>query len=644
MQLLAIGLYSHEGRRRRLDFQPGRLNVISGLSRTGKTELLKIIDFCAGRRTPHLAPGPITERVAWFAALFEAADGGRVVTARPQPTGASSQRAMLRVGVNADLPVAGDLEVNADFRAVRAQLDDLLGLGRFEVEQYTGVRDQLRASISQAIQFCLQAQTELISPSHLFHRGGETRVAADFEEMFDYFIGAIDESLLDARRRAAELRRQVRGAEQALERLNARAEEDVTRERALVVQAVAAGLLPAVARDATPRQMLHEALSAREPDGDTSEHAEGPNIAQLRAEVDDARTRLRHWQERRAALSVLDTNRDSHAGALSTQLGRLGVVEQIDDIKAGRATTCVVCGAPLERPDPTLDQLAADAAELGRQLSVMRGAGRDIAPAETELDARIAEARLTLATAREALESAIREDLSAQELARASERRIFVRGVIEGHLGATVETSDAAREQVAERLRRLRDELAAIEPGTRGADIRAEVDARLDAMATDMTEWARELGLEAAAEGLVRLDRRSLNVTVGTPSGRVNLQAMGSGANHVGYHIVAHLALHKHFVRESRPVPRFIVFDQPSLPYFPQGAVDRDAAAGDVDWQAVKTMFTLVDRVVNEENGALQAVITDHASFAGDPWYDEALVEDWHTGTKLVPDDWPTKG
>jgi hypothetical protein len=57
VQLLALGLYSHDGRLRPLRFERGALNVISGLSRTGKTELLKIIDFCAGRKTPNLAPG-----------------------------------------------------------------------------------------------------------------------------------------------------------------------------------------------------------------------------------------------------------------------------------------------------------------------------------------------------------------------------------------------------------------------------------------------------------------------------------------------------------------------------------------------------------------------------------------------------------
>jgi hypothetical protein len=130
---------------------------------------------------------------------------------------------------------------------------------------------------------------------------------------------------------------------------------------------------------------------------------------------------------------------------------------------------------------------------------------------------------------------------------------------------------------------------------------------------------------------------------VSTHAGRVDLAAMGSGANHVGYHLVAHLALHRHFILQARPVPRFLVLDQPSLPYFPRNAADKDAAQHDVDWAAVRAMFVLVDAVVRDLGGALQVLITDHASFAGEQWFDDALVEDWHVGTKLVPDAWPQR-
>jgi len=36
----------------------------------------------------------------------------------------------------------------------------------------------------------------------------------------------------------------------------------------------------------------------------------------------------------------------------------------------------------------------------------------------------------------------------------------------------------------------------------------------------------------------------------------------------------------------------------------------------------------------------LQVIITEHAEL-DDAWYQEAIVERWRSGVKLVPEDWP---
>lgn len=644
MQIRALGLYSHDGQLRPLRFRAGGLNIISGLSRTGKTELLKIIDFCAGRKTPNLAPGPITRKVAYFAALFEAADGRRVLVVRPQPAGQSATTAMVAYGTDTDLPAnSSTIEINATAETVRSALDDLLGLGRYDVEEFTGGRERLRASVSHAIQFCLQAQTELMSPTHLFHRGGEDVVAEDFAELFPYFIGAVDERLVAARRRAAQLRRQIQDAQRRLDRLDARLEADQTRDRALVQEAAQRGLLSAEDTDGDPRELLTALLQAAPTAlaaGTDADQAASP-VAELRAELARARTLVRELRERRAALGQLDRDRDEHSAAVQTQLGRLGIVEHVHEGADADAAHCPACGAELDRPDDTLTALAQGAAQLDAQLHAMRSATRDIGPAERELDASIDAAQTRYSEIRQRLEAALAADSAGRRLAEEGQLRARLLGVIEEYLRAATTSGAAARAQLADRVRSLSEELAAVEPGTDRATVDEELEARLGAMSVDMTAWARELELEAAGDGNVYIDRRTLNVAIGTGHGRIGLAQMGSGANHVGYHLVAHLALHQHFARETRPVPRFVVFDQPSLPFFPQNITDRDLAIADVDWQAVRAMMRLADRVANSLDGSLQVIITDHATFAGEQWFDDALVEDWHTGIKLVPDSWP---
>lgn len=318
-------------------------------------------------------------------------------------------------------------------------------------------------------------------------------------------------------------------------------------------------------------------------------------------------------------------------------------MEHLQGYGSADAAHCPACGAELDEADDTLVALSQDVASLDAQLQAMRSATRDIGPAERELDAAIQAAQTRYGDARRRLDAATAASAAERNLTEDAQLRARLLGVIEEYLRNAASGGAAAREELASRVRALTEELAAVEPGTDRATIDEELEARLAAMSVNMTNWARELELEAADEGNVYIDKRTLNVAIGTGHGRIGLARMGSGANHVGYHLVAHLALHRHFAREDRPVPRFVVFDQPSLPFFPKNIANLDAGIGDVDWQAVRAMMVLADREAADLDGLLQVIITDHATFTGEEWFDAALVEDWHTGTKLVPPDWPDK-
>ena len=51
--------------------------------------------------------------------------------------------------------------------------------------------------------------------------------------------------------------------------------------------------------------------------------------------------------------------------------------------------------------------------------------------------------------------------------------------------------------------------------------------------------------------------------------GLLALAQMGSGENWVGYHVAAHLSIHKLFRLRKRPVPGLLMLDQPSQVHYP---------------------------------------------------------------------------
>ena len=83
---------------------------------------------------------------------------------------------------------------------------------------------------------------------------------------------------------------------------------------------------------------------------------------------------------------------------------------------------------------------------------------------------------------------------------------------------------------------------------------RERLDSILNLVGTQMSEWATKLTLEYSKLPL-RIDLGRLNVVTDTPDGPVPMDRMGGGENWVGYHLLAHLALHRWFVQHKRPVP-----------------------------------------------------------------------------------------
>ena len=90
---------------------------------------------------------------------------------------------------------------------------------------------------------------------------------------------------------------------------------------------------------------------------------------------------------------------------------------------------------------------------------------------------------------------------------------------------------------------------------------------------------------------------------------------------------------------------RIWFLDQPSQVYFPpENDVDGSfSGVGEDDRQAVSRMFRFVFDVVEELAPGFQVVITEHADIS-EQWYQNAVVERWRGGPKLVPEDWPRNG
>src|SRR5690606_15910215 len=85
MQIEKIILYNKIGETRVLPFNLGQVNIISGESKSGKTALIGILDYCLASNSCDISEGKIKETVTYFAVVVKFNDGERTFIARQNP-------------------------------------------------------------------------------------------------------------------------------------------------------------------------------------------------------------------------------------------------------------------------------------------------------------------------------------------------------------------------------------------------------------------------------------------------------------------------------------------------------------------------------------------------------------------------------
>lgn len=213
---------------------------------------------------------------------------------------------------------------------------------------------------------------------------------------------------------------------------------------------------------------------------------------------------------------------------------------------------------------------------------------------------------------------------------------VFLEGVQAVQIGSPLQDAVTAAEREVTRLEAALD-------ADEAEDVLAST---LNVVSTRMSRAAERLDLEHRGSPY-RLDLRRLTVVADTPERPIPMARMGSGENWLGCHLITLVALHGHFVERRRPVPNFLILDQPSQVYFPSpeayralGGTLEEMQGADADIAAVARMFTFLFDSCEQMAPDFQVIVTEHANLP-DPRFQAALVEPpWTDGRALLPRDW----
>ena len=217
-QIRDIVLYGHNGETRRLEFTPGRLNFITGASKTGKTALIAVLEYCFGSDECQIPEGIMRRAVAW-AGVRLAVSGGDVFIARRLPTLGrnSSSDVYYDMGNQIELPGAGQLMQTTNPDTLKELLAAHAGIGQNRHDPPSGqTRPPLQARIVHALIYCFQHQTEIDSNRHLFHRQSDQWLPQAIKDTLPYFLGAVNDDYVARMEELRRLRRELGGVRRKL--------------------------------------------------------------------------------------------------------------------------------------------------------------------------------------------------------------------------------------------------------------------------------------------------------------------------------------------------------------------------------------------------------------------------------------------
>ncbi len=648
-------------KRREISLELDKVNVIEGHSRTGKSALIYIIDYCLGSGSCRIPIGVIREKTEWFGVLIKMQESTMLV-ARRNPEEHDSTNEMY-VDIDKSVEVPEKPFKNDSVDTFKKQMNELSGLPSIDVDRIDDDKGFGSPSFRDMAAFGFQPQNIVANPNTLFFKTDRYEHREKLTRIFPLVLGIVTAEELRIEQELMLLKEEYAKVEKKLEARRQTAENWKAELYGYYLSAQEVGLLTEVPEgsDNWPVERFVKYLEQAVKDfnkkkvpllkGDCTAEAV-KELVELRESEEESSRRLRFRRAELRRVKDLSTAAAGYGSLIKEGSERLQGIGWFEK-KLLAEGNCPLCGSKSEVASEELRhlrKLAQDAARLSDE-AVRSPAVLDREIRKLTRECSKLEEKLNYIRRR----SKFLDDKS-DELARQRQELVGIyrlAGRIEQALeSVTFLESGGELVKRANQLRAEMDELKRRVDSKRQAGLKRDAGKRISQL---IQEYAAILKLERVA-GVPELNFRDLGLRFTSEKGIKNwLWQLGSGENWMGYHLSTMLALHEYFLNlDNCPVPNFLIIDQPTQVYCPTPKAEKETEEAEKLWQValeeetegVRCIFQTLSEAVIRSKGKLQILITEHAEKS--MWSGLSgikLVEVWRGENDfLIPKEWLTSG
>jgi energy-coupling factor transporter ATP-binding protein EcfA2 len=628
------------GDRRDITFEPKKVNIITGASGTGKSTIIKAIDYCLGSSKcelpAHVRRKSIAVGVKWVAGSEEMIVG-RII---PPVGQATSTHMYTTSGRNLTLPVSLDtFEGATTLDTAKAFIEEAFGIGDSKSVNELGFTARGRATIRQVTAYLFVTKEVIDSESILFHGLEKPDKARDIINAMPYFLRAIDETTANDERRLKHLLKILENQEAIIRVRSAARNNEKNVATTLLHEAHRIGLTAEPSINSQEGELITQLQQLSETQLEASSYPTEEELSSLHQNRQNIRQRRATLTALREANGFKDIVSRQHDKLLLAQHFNLNEISNV----------CPFCETPSDRGKTIAISLTKSLEKVSAESIAVSRVQPKLAEYDRTLDDMIQSLSAQLRVVDNQIRSWLSQNEQTRQLANLSQLRAHLLGRISFFMDSLKDYSPESQIDLGV----IKGEIA---------DLEAKVDK--DAVKIKLQRAERKIS-QFASEAMAKLptvapcinseiefNSRKPEVCLiekGTEA-LLRMSDVGSDQNYLAIHLALSFALQNYFSLVKAPVPGILILDQISRPYFPtrgEEAVDETEVAGNEEDEEFKAMRQHIDFLFTqtEAQPGLQVILIEHAYFADDPRYVSATRQRWTraSGEALIPIDWPTR-
>lgn len=619
--LSGIAIFNESGKKKYVDLKKG-VNIITGDSKTGKSALVEIIDYCLCSSRCTIPKGKITEFGQLYCILLNIEESTYIIARK-----SFSDKMLFYNDNNISIYTLKydyfNDKIFTTVKDVQYSIENVLGLQVTNLEVINDEKKEKRASMRNMVSYMFQHQNLIASKFALFYRFSDYYKRQDVITQFPIFAGIIGQEFYSKTIRLNDMKKELKKLKK--QELKKDETNRIIKQHLLPLckDYFALVNVPFIDHDISINNLIK--LTKNLPQLDLSKNT-SKDIAHRYKILNDKINKLR-TQESNLIVKINNLKSINQEGIQYKKM--LDALQYKTNIVIPKKDTyvCPLCNNNCEEINKISSEFKNAANWLDTELKMTdnysTGFIEDIRKLEQELEKVVRQIKSTYGQ----IKYIERKYLTPNKLVALQDKVSLAKARIELYVNTLTEE---IYNDIDPEIKLLEQQIIQLENQLVKFNIKGKISQAQTSICKNMNKLAKTLDFEEEFKPIkLEFDLEKFDLYhQRNKYEKIYLSEMGSGANWVSCHIVLFLSFLRYFAeqKEKSCMPLIQFFDQPSQVYFPQGIENiqdikenkNKITQKQKDIKAVnsiyKTFFDEIDSILEDTGISPQLIIVDHVN------------------------------